>query len=116
MARYISRRLVQHSPKATTEAPGAKDRVEDGTASPSSCFPRGTSVPENIKSNPLIRGFSSEYSFHSLRHSYSTWLNEAGFSETDRMRIVGHADKKVSQKYTHAQIETVQENLKRLKL
>lgn len=58
----------------------------------------------------------SEYSFHSLRHSYSTWLNEAGFSETDRMRIVGHADKKVSQKYTHAQIETVQENLKKLEL
>jgi integrase len=36
----------------------------------------------------------SAYSFHSLRHSFSTWLNEIGISETDRMRIVGHSDKK----------------------
>ena len=37
----------------------------------------------------------SDYSFHSLRHSLSTWLNEIGVSEIDRMRIVGHADKAV---------------------
>lgn len=58
----------------------------------------------------------SPYSFHSLRHSLSTWLNEAGFSETDRMRIVGHSDKRVSQKYTHAQIETVQKNLGKIEV
>lgn len=56
----------------------------------------------------------SAYSFHSLRHSFSTWLNEIGISETDRMRIVGHSDKKVSQKYTHTEIEQVQKSLERL--
>ena len=45
------------------------------------------------------------YSIHSLRHALSTWLNEAGVSDVDRMRLVGHADQQVSQGYTHTGLE-----------
>jgi integrase len=45
------------------------------------------------------------YSFHSLRHALSTWLNQAGVSDVDRMRLVGHADRGVSQGYTHADLK-----------
>ena len=58
----------------------------------------------------------SEFSFHSLRHSLSTWLNAIGLSETDRMRIVGHADKKISQQYTHTEIEQIKKSLEKLEL
>lgn len=44
----------------------------------------------------------AEYSIHSFRHALSTWLNEAGVSDVDRMRIVGHVDRDVSRGYTHA--------------
>lgn len=44
-------------------------------------------------------------SFHSLRHSLSSWLNAAGVSDVDRMKVVGHADKAVSFGYTHAGLE-----------
>lgn len=46
----------------------------------------------------------AEYSLHSLRHSLATWLHEAGVSEMNRMRIVGHADKEVSRGYTHTEL------------
>lgn len=45
------------------------------------------------------------YSFHSLRHSLSTWLNQAGASDVTRMLAVGHSDAGVSRGYTHAQLE-----------
>jgi len=56
----------------------------------------------------------ADYSIHSLRHSLSTWLNEAGVSDVDRMAIVGHADARVSQGYTHAQLEGAHRALQRL--
>lgn len=46
----------------------------------------------------------AEYSLHSLRHSLSTWLEEAGVSEMMRMRIVGHEDEDVSRGYTHTEL------------
>jgi len=45
------------------------------------------------------------YSPHSLRHSTSTWLDQAGVSEMMRMRVVGHEDEKVSRIYTHTELQ-----------
>jgi integrase len=45
------------------------------------------------------------YSFHSLRHGLSTWLNTAGVSDVDRRAVVGHADRNVSMGYTHAELQ-----------
>lgn len=45
------------------------------------------------------------YSFHSLRHALSTWLNDAGVSDADRRGLVGHADRDVSLGYTHTGLQ-----------
>lgn len=41
------------------------------------------------------------YSFHSLRHSLSTWLDASGIPEDRRMRLIGHEDQHVNRGYTH---------------
>jgi integrase len=43
-------------------------------------------------------------SFHSLRHSFSSILANAGVSEELRMTIVGHASRDMQQKYTHHEL------------
>ena len=42
----------------------------------------------------------AEYSLHSLRHSLSTWLNQAGVPDATRMALAGHEDEDVSLGYT----------------
>ena len=54
------------------------------------------------------------YSFHSLRHSLSSWLNDSGASDCDRMAIVGHTDKRISEQYTHVELEKARRVLNRI--
>ena len=46
----------------------------------------------------------SALSFHSLRHSFSSILANAGVSEERRMALVGHRSRDMHQKYTHHQL------------
>ncbi|MCF7731715.1 MAG: tyrosine-type recombinase/integrase [Akkermansiaceae bacterium] len=43
-----------------------------------------------------------ERGFHSLRHSLTSWLRDAGVSEEDRMDITGHSTRESHQIYSHA--------------
>ncbi len=43
----------------------------------------------------------SELSFHSFRHTFTTWLKSAGASNALAMMIVGHDSEVVSRGYTH---------------
>lgn len=54
------------------------------------------------------------YSFHSLRHSLSTWLAAAGVDEMMRMRLIGHEDTSVNRGYTHTQLEQARAALARV--
>lgn len=54
------------------------------------------------------------YSFHSLRHALSTWLNAAGVSDPDRMEIVGHVDRDVSHGYTHSGLKQARRALRKI--
>ncbi len=54
------------------------------------------------------------YSFHSLRHALSTWLNAADVSDPDRMEIVGHSDAGVSHGYTHAGLRQARRALQKI--
>lgn len=54
------------------------------------------------------------YSFHSLRHALSTWLNAAGVSDPDRMEIVGHTDAGVNHGYTHAGLRQAKRALRKI--
>jgi integrase len=46
----------------------------------------------------------SALSFHSLRHSFSSILANAGISEELRMTIVGHTTRDMHAKYTHHEL------------
>jgi integrase len=43
-----------------------------------------------------------ERGFHSLRHTFTTWLRSAGVSEEDRMALTGHSTRDSHAKYSHA--------------
>ncbi len=43
-----------------------------------------------------------ERGFHSLRHSFTTWLRTAGVSEEDRMALTGHSTRDSHAIYSHA--------------
>ena len=51
----------------------------------------------------------SALSFHSLRHSFSSILANAGVSEERRMALTGHASRDMHQKYTHHQLEQLRD-------
>jgi integrase len=43
-----------------------------------------------------------ERGFHSLRHTFTTWLRNANVSEEDRMTLTGHSTRESHQIYSHA--------------
>lgn len=43
-----------------------------------------------------------ERGFHSLRHTFTTWLRTAGVSEEDRMALTGHTTRESHQIYSHS--------------
>ena len=42
-----------------------------------------------------------ERGFHSLRHTFTSWLRNAGVSEEDRMSLTGHSTRESHQIYSH---------------
>jgi integrase len=48
-------------------------------------------------------------SFHSLRHSFSSLLANAGVSEERRMALVGHRERDTHQRYTHHELERLRD-------
>lgn len=57
---------------------------------------------------------TASYSFHSLRHTFTTWLAKADVSEEVRMKMTGHTETKTHQKYTHHEIETLRKGVESL--
>jgi integrase len=48
-------------------------------------------------------------SFHSLRHSFSSILANAGVSEERRMALTGHSTRDMHQRYTHHELERLRD-------
>ena len=57
---------------------------------------------------------TSELSFHSLRHTFTTWLKSAGASNALAQMIVGHDSEVVSRGYTHLDANDTQAAISRL--
>jgi integrase len=51
----------------------------------------------------------SALSFHSLRHSFSSILANAGVSEERRMALTGHSTRDMHQRYTHHELEALRD-------
>ena len=49
----------------------------------------------------------SRRTFQSLRHSFNSAMANAGVSDEIRMKLTGHASKKMNERYTHLQLATL---------
>ena len=50
-------------------------------------------------------------SFHSFRHTFSTWLERNNVSEAVRMRLTGHSSKKAHRNYVHSDPNAIWDTL-----
>jgi integrase len=57
-----------------------------------------SSVSKEIK---LHGGIIAERTFHSLRHTFASWLAEADIHADVRQKLTGHSSSKIHQRYTH---------------
>jgi len=55
-----------------------------------------------------------ERGFHSLRHTFTSWLRNAGVSEEDRMALTGHSTRESHQIYSHADEAALREAVGKL--
>lgn len=55
-----------------------------------------------------------ERGFHSLRHTFTTWLRSAGVSEEDRMALTGHSTRESHSIYSHADEEALRHAISKL--
>jgi integrase len=55
-----------------------------------------------------------ERGFHSLRHTFTTWLRTAGVSEEDRMALTGHSTRDSHAIYSHADEEVLRKAIEKL--
>lgn len=82
--------------------------------SPLSKFFRKLMADARIQQH-VIRGRSgggrsvNALSFHSLRHSFSSLLANAGVPEERRMALTGHVTRDVHQQYTHHQLQALRD-------
>jgi len=63
-----------------------------------------TVIRERSKSSQSGRNVYA-LSFHSLRHSFTSILANAGVSEEMRMALTGHKSRDVHQRYTHHELQ-----------
>ena len=61
-----------------------------------------------------VRRTTSELSFHSLRHTATSWLKKAGVPESVVMDIIGHESDLISRNYTHVDDGSKRDALERL--
>jgi integrase len=55
-----------------------------------------------------------ERGFHSLRHTFTTWLRSAGVSEEDRMALTGHSTRDSHAIYSHTDEEALRDAISKL--
>jgi integrase len=55
-----------------------------------------------------------ERGFHSLRHTFTTWLRSAGVSEEDRMALTGHSTRDSLAIYSHTEEQVLRDAVAQL--
>ncbi|NRB28604.1 MAG: site-specific integrase [Roseibacillus sp.] len=76
---------IRHQRKGTTSAQFTAIMTKAG-------------VPKRVR---LAGGIEATRSFHSLRHTFTSWLADAGVPSEVRQRLTGHSSSRIHQKYTH---------------
>jgi integrase len=111
LAYFESVPVQDDSPAAPLFPSLAKKRV-NGASGLSDTFPSimaAAGVDRGKPSRELEEGQTAgkgrvtwEKGFHSLRHTFTSWLRNAGVSEEDRMDLTGHSTRESHSIYSHA--------------
>ncbi len=64
------------------------------------------SVNDSKEKKASVGRVTYERGFHSLRHTFTSWLRNAGVSEEDRMALTGHTTRESHQIYSHGDEKT----------
>ena len=76
---------------------------------------RGVGDRSNIEGNKARTGRqTSSLTFHSLRHTATSQMANAGIEADQRKAITGHSDDRVHDRYTHYEMDTLKEAVKKI--
>jgi integrase len=89
-------------PKLAAKGSGGKHGLSEGF----NRIVRKTGLDPMTVQGKGVRKFSAR-TFHSLRHSFNSAMANAGVSDEIRMKLTGHASKKMNERYTHLQLATL---------
>jgi len=68
--------------------------------------------PQTVKGGGIRR--VSKRTFHALRHSFTSALANAGVSPELRMKLTGHKSAEIHRGYTHMEMDTLKDAIKKL--
>lgn len=62
----------------------------------------------------LQAGLNKKLNFHSLRHTFASWLVQRGVSIYEVSKLLGHADLKMTQIYAHLKQDNLETAVNKL--
>lgn len=111
LAYLIAAPVAEDSPTASVFPTLAKTPVngQSGLSDAFTGIMAAAGVARGKPSRVLLEGeekgkgrITWEKGFHSLRHTFTSWLRNAGVSEEDRVTLTGHSTRESHQIYSHA--------------
>jgi site-specific recombinase XerD len=63
-----------------------------------------------------MAGLAEELKFHSLRHTFATWLIQESASLYELQKLLGHSDIKTTQMYAHLSASDLHATVNRISL
>jgi site-specific recombinase XerD len=88
-----------------------KDRNGKRIVEVSQSFDRAV---KDLKLNEGVTDWRQKLVFHSLRHSYASWLVESGTDLYTVSKLIGHSTLKMTERYSHLGQNTLQNAVKNL--
>jgi integrase len=73
-------------------------------------------VSKGFKHLAKVVGLDAKVHFHSLRHSFASWLVQGGVSLYEVQKLLGHSSLLVTQIYAHLQPETLHNTVNKIQL
>lgn len=77
---------------------------------------RGKASRTVVEGEKFKGNVTFERGFHSLRHTFTSWLRSAGVSEEDRMALTGHTTRESHQIYSHTDEQALRDAIEKLTL
>lgn len=71
-------------------------------------------IVHNFKKYVLKANINPKLHFHSLRHTFASWLVQAGVSIYKVSKLLGHSDVKTTEIYSHLRIEDLRNSVEKL--